>query len=104
MYCNAPAMDSIRSSWQMVVMAGGLGAGDRAPRIIRCAALAAWRRRTCPAARGPPRPPSRYERIPQRKRQLRTYRCARRAPVGGADAALATVFCDLGGAHGARAA
>src|SRR6218665_356800 len=40
--------------------------------------------------------PSRYERIPQRKRQLRTYRCARRAPVGGADAALATVFCDLG--------
>src|SRR6218665_913730 len=54
MYCNAPAMDSIRSSWQMVVMAGGLGAGDRAPRVIRCAALAAWGRRACRAAWGLP--------------------------------------------------
>src|SRR6218665_2473189 len=32
MYCNAPAMDSIRSSWQMVVMAGGVGAGGVVPR------------------------------------------------------------------------
>src|SRR6218665_3892108 len=37
MYCNAPAMDSIRSSWQMVVMAGGSGADGCAPPIIRLA-------------------------------------------------------------------
>src|SRR6218665_1733542 len=99
---------SWRGAWgRMIVLPGlsvalrlALGPPGHAGRHGACWARPGYAARWCSHSFLAPRRdrddiPSRYERIPQRKRQLRTYRCARRAPVGGADAALATAFCDL---------
>src|SRR6218665_588399 len=99
---------SWRGAWVRVIVLPGLsvalrwphGAAGHAGRPGACLvrpgkASRRWSHSLLATRRARDDIPSRYERIPQRKRQLRTYRCARRAPVGGADAALATVFCDL---------